>query len=101
MGCLTHPIFTRIETISNQFVQYALISTALIFADALIIVMITKNVPRWLSAYSNAVHASLAIMIFLSFSWMMNPLFSDDKQKMNALLPISTITVEPTSVTSR
>ena len=87
-GITPTPIFSRLEVYSDIFVQYSLITLGLIFANAIIIVLLSKYLPCWLSMYSHVVHSCIAVMLLLSFSWMLNPLFSIGIVKANASIPV-------------
>lgn len=81
------PVYNRIEHLSDLFVAYSLISLAIIAANALIIVLVSKYQPRWLSTYSHTVHSCLAVALLFSFAWMLNPLFSTNMPNGNPAIP--------------
>lgn len=95
------PVFARIEVISEYVLCYSLISIVVIFADALIISMIAKYGPRWLSAYSHTVHSCLIVMLLVTFASMMHPLFWDDARKANVGVALNTNRFDQTAETSK
>lgn len=99
---VTHtPFFNRIELVSDIFVHYSLVSMGLILANALIIVLVSNYMPRWISTYSHTVHSCLAVVLLLSFSWMLNPLFSNNLPNGTAEVPITTASIDKTTNSSK
>lgn len=75
------PVFARINVISEHVIYYSLISILVIFADAVIIALISRSASRWLSAYSHTMHSCLVLLLLVTFASMMHPLFWDDARK--------------------
>jgi len=84
MDVVSTPVFDRIALVSDYFVYYSFLSILILVADAAIIVLMAKFGSPWLPIYSHVVHSCLALIIFMSFSMMLQPLLLDDANRFHA-----------------
>ena len=74
IGFASTPRFEVIRQLADFVSRYAIVFVAVVGVDVLIARWIAKHRARWLSAYSHACLAAIALTMFIAVTWMINPI---------------------------
>ncbi|MCC7337155.1 MAG: hypothetical protein IT422_18850 [Pirellulaceae bacterium] len=74
IGVGSTPRFDAVKSVADFFAKYSMAVVAVVIVDAVIIRRLARMPARCLSAYSHTYLAAIVFVMFISFTWMINPM---------------------------
>ena len=91
IGFASTPRFDLINQMADFASRYAIASVVVVAIDALIVRWILKHRVRWLSAYSHAYLAAVVFAMFITVTWMINPIAARAKNGGGGAAPANPV----------
>lgn len=74
IGLASTPRFDAVQAVADFFAKYSIAVVVVMIVDVVIIRRLARMPARWLSAYSHTYLAAIVFVMFIAFTWMINPM---------------------------